>query len=457
MTRYIYLMLSFILLVSFDCYLKVNISGINEGSNGLSFLALSIFTGCILVVLKIMSSSAVFVKYSTSLLVLFFAYFTFRIVIDVGSLEQLKAYTLATSGGIIFFYAMGVLVSFSLNQLIRGDNPASQRYLKIFTVTIFLYLILSFMSVLYVLTELVMRLRKDVFLIADLDGHYQRAGNFLTICFLVNTAVYMRVISFNQKCKNGIYWFFKYIIFFIYLGNFGLSVTLAQMIGSNSAAVTIVGLGAIFFTTLLLIRSKKIEYSLNHRKLSIKKLALGRIGRRFVFLLVMSILFILVLFATTAKLLGLDLDSIRLMGFGKGQSNSINSRLDLLGNFMAHFNDSPLIGNMNVAVEITGDPGSYVHSFILSLLTHQGIFGAALLSTYIGLSYIGIFRTAEKTKLSKSFQPDNLYLFYSFVTISFVFLIATAATFITWSVAWFAMGLFFAVMRFERNKRLNHE
>ena len=100
MTRYIYLILSFIVLALFDFYLKTNISGLNEGSESLSVLVLSVFIGCALFAWKITSSISLFVKRSTGFLVLFFAYFVFRIAIDIGSVEQLKSYTVVTTGGI---------------------------------------------------------------------------------------------------------------------------------------------------------------------------------------------------------------------------------------------------------------------------------------------------------------------------------------------------------------------
>ena len=457
MTKYIYLILGFIVLVLFDFYLKTNISGLNEGSESLSVLVLSVFIGCVLFAWKIISSSSLFVKRSTGFLVLFFAYFVLRIIIDIGSLEQLKSYTVATSGGVIFFYSMGLLISLLLNQLTLARNSTSQRYLKIFTGGAFVYLIFSFTTMFYVFSELAMRLRDDLFLIADLDGTYQRAGNFLTISFLVNTTVYMRVIALNQQCKNGIYRFLKYFIFLIYLSYTGLAVVVAQMIGSNNATVTILGLSVVFLITLLLIMPKKIKSYLNHHELSIKKIILGRIGRRAVFLLVISIVALFVLIMSIANLLGFDLLSTRLMGFGAGESSSINSRLDLLGNFIIQFSDSPFLGNMNVAVETTGNSGSYVHSFMLSSLTHLGVLGSTLLLVYLGLAYKEIFSRAGKITLSNFLLPDNVYALYSLITISFLLLIATAATFITWSVAWFAMGLFFVAIRFEKNKRFNHE
>ncbi len=460
MTKYIYLVLSFIVFVLFDFYLKANISGLNEGSSCLSVLAISIFVGCILVVLQMTSSSTIFVKHSIGFLVCFFAYFALRIVVDVGSIEQLKGYTVATSGGIILFYSIGLLLSIlltqvALPQLALADNSVSQRYLRISTVAIFFYLTISFISVCYVYGELAVRLKNDHFLIADLDGTYQRAGNFLTISFLVNMTVYMRLISLNQQCHNGIYQSLEYIFFFTYIGNAALSIVVAQMIGSNNATVSILGLSVTFLTTLFVIRSKKIKYYINHHNLSIKKIVLGTIGRRFSFLLLICILLLFVFILTISKLLGFDLLSTRLMGFGSGELSSVGSRLELLGNFIPQFNDSPLLGNMNVSFELTGNSGAYVHSFILSLLTHLGIFGATLLSIYIGLSYMEMFKSARKVTFSNGFKPDNLYLLYSLMTITFVFLIATAAVFITWSVAWFAMGLFFVAVRFE--KKLKHE
>jgi hypothetical protein len=455
MNKYIYLFLSFIVLALFDFYLKENIGGLGEGSNDLTLLVVCVFIGCLLVIWTIISSSSIFVKYSIGFLVLFFTYFALRVVIDVGSLKQLKAYTVASSGGIIFFYSMGLLLSILLNQLALADKCVSQRYLKILTVTIFLSLVISFMLVFNVFSDLAIGLRRDLFLIADVDGHYQRAGDFLTISFLVNTTVYMRLISLNQQCHNSIYRVLKYIFFFTYIGNSAVSMVLAQMIGSNNATVSILGLSIIFLATLLLIRSNKIRYYINNHKLSIKKIVLGGIGRRVFSLLVISVLLSFVFIITISKVLGIDILSFRLMGFGAGEVSSINSRLELLRNFIPQFTDSPLIGNMNVAAEMTGDAGAYVHSFMLSLLTHVGIFGATLLLIYIGFSYNGIFKTTEKTKLLSFFQSDNLYLLYSLITISFIFLIATAATFITWPVVWFAMGLFFVVIRFE--KRLIHE
>jgi len=449
--KYLYLLLTLLLLIALDFYLKANISGINQGALHLPVLALVIFTGGLLALWRGMISGFVYIKHSTLWLMLFLTYFVFRIVIDIGTIEQLKALTIATTGGTVLFYTLGLLVAIAIGQsFVYGMR--SKSYAKSLTWLFAFYLTLSFGFLVTVFFELFSRLRSDIFLISDLDGAYQRPGNFLVISLLILTTVYAQILALNQNLYTRTYRFFAPIFFVIYMAYAFLSMVIAQMIGSNNAAVLIAGLSLVLILVCFLVLSRKMKCYMASQHLNIRKILLGVIGRRLVLVLSMSGVFLIAAVMVVASVVGIDLGLTRLGGFGSGEISSVGARLSLLKNFTTQFQYSPVFGNMNVDTLTTGT-GSYVHSFLISTLTHLGLIGFFLIVGYFILNYTECFKNMRfDINQLGLLLVNNIFQFYSIMAFSMILLIGIVGTFFTWATIWFAMGLLLVAVRFENKK-----
>jgi len=455
--KYLYCISTFLLLVALDFYLKSNVIRINEGSTHLQILGWVFFIGGLLVIWRCLISSSVLIKRSTSLLVLFVVHFVFRVGIDTGSLEELKASMLATTGGIMLFYGLGFVVATSIGQSFT-DGLHSRNHLKAVTWLFVFYIVLSsgFLYTCYI--DLSVRLRSDIFLISGLEGAYQRPGDFLVISFLILTTLYVQVIAINQTVRSRIYRFIAPTLFMLYVAYGGMSILISQMIGSNKAAVLIAGLTLVLLVVYVLVMSRNVSRYMASRYLNIRKVLLGVIGRKLVLAVIISGVFLITSGVIVASVLEIDLTLTRLGGFGSGENSSVSSRISLLNNFSSQFNYAPLFGNMNVDTLTTGT-GSYAHSFLLSSLTHTGLLGFILIVGYFILAYQERFKliTFDATAHSQSLLAYNIFNLYSVMAFSVILLIGVVGTFFTWSVIWFAMGLLLVAVRFEVNKRVNDE
>ena len=173
--------LFFMMISSLLIYLFTNIKLIGEGSPALSVLVFSVLLGG-LIVLEILLNQNVYIKKSFLVLILFFINFIVNITLNRPN--DLKALLLATSGGIILFYILGSLVSINL-LYIKEKILKSNQFLNIFN---FFYTVLTIIFLVLFLDTfitLMANVRTDLFLLADLDGMYQRPGAFLVISFFI--------------------------------------------------------------------------------------------------------------------------------------------------------------------------------------------------------------------------------------------------------------------------------
>ncbi|WP_299735198.1 hypothetical protein [uncultured Endozoicomonas sp.] len=445
--KLLYLGLSFCSLTLLDFYLKVNIRGIGEGSLNLQVLALFFVLGGGLVLWRAGLSRLILVRRSILLLACFFAYFTVRIGFDTGSVEEIKAYLIATTGGVFLFYLLGTMVSISIDQH-QKYSLRSYDYFKFFAFFLLLYSCFTYTLLLSIFFDFTAKLRSDIFLIKGLNEGYQRSGDFLVIGYLILISLYVQFYSLKQ-IKNSI--FFRgvnIIVFTLLVINALTSMVIAQMMGSNKAVVLLAGLVLILTSVSLLLQVSRIQRYLAIRQLTFYRFISGKIAVS-LFTLIVILFFFLVLFViVSAGYIGVDLAMTRLAGFGSHEISSVTSRLTLLDNFILHFSYSPVFGNMQVDCLTTGC-GTYVHSFVGSSLTHTGIVGFFLLLGYFFLAYKERFETITVSYGHPKFLLSNILNLYSVLFISAVLLIAIVGTFISWSVLWFSMGLYLNAVKFK--------
>ena len=116
---------------------------------------------------------------------------------------------------------------------------------------------------------------------------------------------------------------------------------------------------------------------------------------------------------------------------GEGSFSSVQSRLSILDSFGEQFVVSPIFGHFSAEIVSGAGAGNFVHSLPLAFLTHSGVVGFSLMCICLGFVLGGRLvqqglDTAEKQ-----------YAIYMLV----VLLLGTLATFLTWSVFWFMLGL----------------
>ena len=116
---------------------------------------------------------------------------------------------------------------------------------------------------------------------------------------------------------------------------------------------------------------------------------------------------------------------------GSLEVTSITSRYALMLTFIDQFSIDPIFGNFKADEYIGLEPGSYVHSIILSLFTHSGI--------------IGVFIFALMVLIVASFRLKKLNNFNrleSILVIAF-FGLGSLYAFFTWPPFWFFLGFLF--------------
>lgn len=446
MSALIQISFSFFMYLLLSTYFYVNIRAIGEGGVGLGILIISIVLGVLLFIMQIFSNQTIYIKKSFLLLILFFAYYLASITFDIGETSEVISRMFATSGGIILFYTLGSLVSISLVS-IKHFVLLSDQTLKTFNFFFLIYIVifsfLNFETILFMLGSL----RIDIYLIHESDGAYQRPGALLTMNFIILAVLYGYVAIFNARINTLGSRVFIGVIFLLYLLNSLGAMFLAQIFGSNNALVNIGGLlFAVIIFQLLLFSGKARRLLTYSKKMRVRDLLIGKIGRIIIPNVFLGTLALALVLYGAILYFDLDLTMFRIFGFGSGDTSSVSSRAKLWDNFAIHFDYSPLFGNMTVDRLTTGE-GSYVHSFVGSLLTHLGLIGFVLFFAYLFLAIKEKLNSKAQSEHQKFF--DNCATIFSLIIFSGVFLIATTATFITWTPLWFLMGMVFTPVTFQ--------
>ena len=99
----------------------------------------------------------------------------------------------------------------------------------------------------------------------------------------------------------------------------------------------------------------------------------------------------------------------------------MDSRVELLTNFIIHFSNSPLFGNIIVDRLTTGE-GTYIHSFMGTIFTHLGLLGASIFIIYLYLSIKELCRIEIL-----SFEDNAIKIYYILI---FIFIIACIGVFL---------------------------
>lgn len=414
-----------------------------KGNQGLPYLFAAIFLGVFLLLLNL-GKNSIQIKKSFLFVCLFFSYFIMSMVITTQDTATLKAYTVASTGGILFFYFLAVLLSINAQPVYRQAS-LSRAYLNLFN---FLFLLLS-TYILLITYGFVVRflptLSEDLFVTKDAGSYYQRRGVFLSISFILYSVLLAYFFVLNKAYRTNI--IRRVLTIFIvtmYLASSFLAAYLAQMIASNNALVCILGLLFATYILWMMTNSKKTLKFIEVKKITIPRLFLSQLTARLSLIIVSSFLLLLIAVVLVTNYFGLELTQWRIMGYGSGEITSLSTRYELLDNFFLHMNyGNPLLGNMMVDSLTTGQ-GTHVHSFPLALLTHLGIIGFIFFFCYL------FFSVREKMYYKTTYMNNSLIV-YQLMLLGGFFMIASVGTFFTWPILWFLLSFVFNPISLRRS------
>ena len=233
----------------------------------------------------------------------------------------------------------------------------------------------------------------------------------------------------------------------LYFSYFIITTLLVQYIGSNNGFLGVFGI--LFFSIIYKIylsnkyEKEQIIFSNTNKSRSINESILffiKNLGLYSFYLLVILI----ILFMTFRSFM----PPVRILHYNLNEEyNPLDERIKTLkDNLIPQFSVNPIIGNME-SDEIISGKGTYVHSFILSMMTHIGIIGVTLFLLYF---FFAVFEYYKSLHYIKDYRLFCLKLFVFLITI-YIFLMSNIASFFSWNPIWFVLGFSFPAIYFRRN------
>ena len=415
----------FCMIFSLILYFSININDIWSRGSRLDLFFFSMLLGVIyLIISKYLLNIQYKVKNSFIILSLFFFYFFIRICLDLKTLHDLKAFGILVA----VFYCLGALVSVALQGFYL--DMQKNNFLKRFNIFLLLLSFMILTSLYLIINNFSVHLRSDILLMKNTENLYQRPGDFLSLIFIIYYLLVMGSILQSKKVT-----FLKCIFFSLIVISSMLGMYLAQIFGSNNSTICIAGLLLVFCVSLFFhyLQQSKLLGSVQNLK--------TKVSITLTCSLVLGAFAWVILIWLAMKTFSIDQGKLRIFGFSEldgsiSMQSSVHSRVELWKNFHTHlYYDSIDFGNVAVDRLTTGE-GTYIHSFIASILTHLGLLGLFIFLVYL-------FFSLREGLSSLNEQNMSLMLFYGLLFGGF-FLIANLFTFFTWLPMWFLMGVLFS-------------
>lgn len=270
-----------------------------------------------------------------------------------------------------------------------------------------------------------MRARADIFLIQVNPGalsFYQTFGDYLLPWYFCMVVLLRRSRLFSRSFRSDAVRYAILLCLAIWL------VFLAQLVGSNNAAVCIAAIGA-------LMAGWDVLKSLFWERGWKAWLRCGTLTGEGLIAGVIAV-------ALVVSLPPMRIFSFNQVGFVEAGASNAEPTLSVASSSFASRSEiynkvgnqqllvNPLFGDLGAEI-ITGSPGNYIHS-LLSIQTHTGVVGSILLLGFLVSRIITLVRFRRHL---------------DFVTLAFVGVTigaASIATFFTWLPFWFAAGLLLA-------------
>lgn len=419
--------LQIILIIS---YLTINIINTGKMGSGLVLLAGFVAIAGLDVFIKL-TKGHLRIKLHFFIFLLFVAWLSFRVIVDLQDLDHLKQLTVATTGGVLLFFLLGTFTRGTLDNI--NSNRQINKFLQLMLVICFFVIFIKYKNRL---------VRTDIFLIDGLNDDYQRPGNFMIILFLLSSCLHLSIVAsfINSKFINLLVWLSIY--------SFGMLCLLisSQMIGSNAATANILAfyLMTIVISFLGFNKTIRTKFLTGKLALPLSKTSLKKIIKYSSILIAFGIIAVIIVI----QIANFDLSKTRVFGFESGENSSVTSRFDILKETgMDQMGYAPLFGNINVAYLVTGNAGRTLHNFIPNIIAELGFIGLIIiLVLFIFIIKILLNRVKNGVKLKDTFSQTIINFWLLFLLL-FLFLYANISVGKSWAVMWFFLG--FAVSVFE--------
>lgn len=451
--KYIHLFLTLLSSSSWFYFVFQNVENFRSGGVGTIFLIAFIILSFSNFILQIIINyKAIIFRKILFLILFFFIFFIVKILIDLRNNSEISSFTFGTTKGIITAFFIGICMTLNIQYLIRSFH-SSKIYGNLIIIMVLILFIFYGLLLYKTINIFLADIREDIFLISDGKAKYQRPGilmimsyTFLSIIFLVSN--YLCKPKFNIVrisiliALNAIYVIITFAI-----------IVLSQLIGSNSAVLFVL---MIFFPSFILnligfIKPKKLK-SITNNNLDKKSI----FGIKWSYILKKTLLALIlfsIIVAVVIQQSNFDITKTRLLGYGKGENNSINSRVKIIQeNFITHISYNPIFGDFEVDRKTTG--GFYIHSFIISIQTHLGLIG--LIFILLILFFMWNSLRYSKNILVCDYVYDvslkKLFRIYLLILLVIFFVFSSLTTFLTWMPIWMLFGLISSPIFIQESK-----
>lgn len=424
-------------LASLTLWMLFNIRDPLGGSLGLGWLLLALLIAACIAADRWRRCRLVLRPWLLPLL-LFLLLFVGRWVVDTGDPREVKAVTVATSGGVLLFFAVGWAAALAIEGMVEAVRARP----GLIGAGVLLW-VLGLLSVVAVLAFKAWSVRQSLgggLMFANLGGRYQRPGNLLIILSILAAAVTCVMLLFALRRRGGRPWATRCVLGGPLAALAIVAALLGQLFGSNIAVVVIVAIGFFALAAMAAV------------PIGAQRVPVLALGRRLLFGGAVVLLPLTAIGLAAMLLLRIEPDRLRITGFGTGRVSSLESRWRLWSNFPTHFSDSPLLGNMMVDAETTGR-GTQVHSLAAMLLTHTGVAGFLLFTTAVVLAIASLLH--RPTQLPQ-LEPPGRGRAEGIVAAGLLVVvvgIAAIGTGIIWAPLWFVLGLTAPPLVFEARRR----
>nr|QLL91153.1 O-antigen polymerase [Plesiomonas shigelloides] len=409
-------------------YLNANI--VNVGKMGVALHLLIAFVGfSILLFVMFWTKKKLYFHIHFFLFLLLMCWVAFRVALDLSDLYYLKQLTVATTGGILLFYVIGALLGLTMHELVNLRNDInSEKYI---------ILLFCFLSI-WMLYNFSQRLDNSLFYLRDVDGSYQRPGNFLSISFIVISFAYLNLvlkyIAKGATILASFFWFFVY--------NLSTLMVLvgSQLFGSNSATGVI--LGVYLITLVMSLTTPKKTLWLSYIKHELALPWSKRLVKNLSLMALMGLAILVGILVLIIDITGFDITSLQLLGLGSGTNTSLLSRIDILLETGAEqLSYAPLLGDINVAYLTTGNSGLTLHNFFPYVMANLGLVGLIIVLALFTSVLLQLYRKTKQVKCVGFYGYQlNMVVLYSIFVFLYILFFANLSTDVSWPVLWFTLG-----------------
>jgi len=452
--KYIHLFLTLISSGAWFYFVFQNVENFRTGGVGTIYLILFIILSFSNFIIQIIIDyKAIIFRKVLFLILFFFIFYVIKILIDLRNSSEFSSFTFGTSKGVITAFFIGVCMTLNLQYLIRSYH-SSNIYGNLINIMILFLFIFYGLQLFNTINIFLADLREDIFLISDGNAKYQRSGiliimsyTFLSIIFLIS----------NYICKPKLNHFRISILILlnvIYLIITFAIIVLSQLIGSNSAVlfVLVIFFPSFIFNLIGFIKQSKLKTIT--KSFSDKKYILGLKWSPIIKKTLFGLSLFSIIVAVAIQQSNFDITKTRLLGYGKGENNSINSRVKIIQeNFITHITYAPILGDFEVDRKTTGK-GTYVHSFIVTMQTHLGLLGL-FLTLFILYFLWNNLRYAKKILACDYIYDEYLkkiFRIYLLILLVVFFVFSSLTTFLTWMPIWMLFGLISSPIFIQNSK-----